>query len=319
MDDSLGTVMTIARSQNRCVTTRDCVAAGLSRKRFGWLVRHGHWQRVHRAVYVVHGGPPSWRERARAALLYAGPGAALSHDSAAYLRGLIGDPPRIIEVSVPASRTGDPSRGLRVHRRGHMPPSFGRLVSTSIEHTALDLVHRARSVDDVVGSLTEAYRRHASRRELRELVASRPRLRHRPLVTDVLCEADAGIESPLERRYHHEVERAHGLPRAKLQVARASWRRGWTGSPRPCSPTCPVTRLRGGAPDASCGVNAPEGTNRVSGRAWRAGRGGADGEVRVRRRVTSRTARKRARAACRVRRRESRSHHRRAGPAGRRP
>ena len=46
----------------------------------------------------------------------------------------------------------------------------------------------------------------------------RGRVRHRALVVDVLAEVAAGVESPLERRYRRDVERAHGLPISELQV-----------------------------------------------------------------------------------------------------
>jgi len=220
-----------ARAQDLCVTTRECARLGLSVKRIGRLVRDGHWARLHRGVYVVHSGAPTWRQRARAALLYAGRDAALSHRSAGYVRELVTSAPRIIEVSVPERRYVRPSQGLRIVRRRSMPPSFGRLRATSPEHTVADLLEQARSVDDAVGVLTQAYRCRVPRWALREVLDSRTRRRHRRLVDDLIAEADSGIESPLERRYHHDVERAHGLPAARLQV-RALLDGMWTRADR---------------------------------------------------------------------------------------
>ncbi|NLF03644.1 MAG: type IV toxin-antitoxin system AbiEi family antitoxin domain-containing protein [Actinomycetales bacterium] len=231
MDDVLTAVLTHARTQDHCITTRECGRLGLSRKRIHWLVRNGHWKRMHQGVYVVHSGAATWRQRARAALLYAGTGAALSHEAAGYARELVTQPPRVIDVSIPASRRVHASRGIRITRRTCMPPTSGRLRSTNPEHTVIDLLDRARSVDDAVGIITQACRRRVSPWAMRQVIADRGRLRHRRLVADLIAEAHLGIESPLERRYHHDVERAHGLPTATLQ-ARAVLDGRWTRADR---------------------------------------------------------------------------------------
>lgn len=231
MDHQLAAVLAHARTQDHCITTRECGRLGLSRKRIHWLVRHGHWKRMHQGVYVAHSGAVTWRQRARAALLYAGADAALSHEAAGYARELVSQPPRIIDVSIPASRRVNASHGIRIVRRSSMPPTSGRLRATNPEHTVVDLLDRARSVDDAMGVITQACRRGVSPWALREVIASRGRLRHRRLVGDLIAEADLGIESPLERRYHHDVERAHGLPTAALQ-ARTVLDGRWTRADR---------------------------------------------------------------------------------------
>ncbi len=231
MDDALAAVLARAKEQDHCITTHECGELGLSRKRVTWLERQGHWVRLHRGVYVVKSGTPTWRQRARAALLYAGRGAALSHSSAGYVRELVDDPPRIIEVSIPTSRRVRASRGIRLVRRERVPPAFGRLRATSPEHTVVDLLDRAMTIDDAVGVITRAFRRRVAPWALREVIAERTRVRQRRLVTDLLAEAAAGIESPLERRYHHDVERAHGLPAAQLQ-ARTVLDGKWTRADR---------------------------------------------------------------------------------------
>jgi len=218
MDPVLAAVIELAAEQDGCVTAAQCVALGMSGKRASWFARNGHWLRPYRGVYVVHSGSMTWRERARSALMYAGKGAALSHGSAAFVRGMTSELPRVVEVSVPATRAVKPAPGIRITRRTSMPPAYGRLPALSLEQTAVDLLDCARTVDDAMGVITQAYRRKVAPWALREIVEGRPRLRHRRLVSDLIAEADAGIESPLERRFHHDVERAHGLPRAELQV-----------------------------------------------------------------------------------------------------
>jgi hypothetical protein len=48
---------------------------------------------------------------------------------------------------------------------------------------------------------------------------SRKRLRWRRLLSELLSEVRDGVQSPLERRYFHDVERAHGLPRGQRNSA----------------------------------------------------------------------------------------------------
>lgn len=218
MDRALAEVRRVAREQHGCVTVGQCLARGLSRKRVAGLVRAGHWTRMHRGVYLTSSSIPTWRERASAALLYAGRGAALSHRAAGYLHGFLAEPPRVIEVSIPEKRRVEPSRGMRVVRRRPVPEAHGRLRTINRADTVVDLVAAARTTDDAFAIVARALGGGVASAHVRDAAAARSRLRHRRLLDDLLAEADSGIESPLERRYHHGVERAHGLPRALLQV-----------------------------------------------------------------------------------------------------
>lgn len=181
------------------------------------------WQRMYPGVYVTHTGTLSWRTRMVAALRYCGQGAAISHRSAdAYWfqrteaqRLTVRGP---VEVSVPWTRIVRPQLGLRVYRRRTMPDlRLGLLTVTGEADTALDLIDRLISEDDVVGVVTRVCRQ-VDPAELRRVAGRRSRLRHRSLVMDLVADVEDGIESPLEHRYHRDVERAHGLPRAQLQL-----------------------------------------------------------------------------------------------------
>lgn len=87
----------------------------------------------------------------------------------------------------------------------------------------LDLCTDRRSV---VHWLTVAVqRRRTTPRRLAAALRARSRQPERALVTDLLTETGLGIESPLEHRYLHGVERRHALPRGVRQVRR----RGRTG------------------------------------------------------------------------------------------
>ena len=75
----------IAAPQHGVVTHAQLIAAGLGEKAIRYRVRIGRLHRLHRGVYAVGHCPPSPHARAMAAVLACGPGAALSHRSAAAL------------------------------------------------------------------------------------------------------------------------------------------------------------------------------------------------------------------------------------------
>ncbi len=211
-------VRTAVLRRDGVVTTDELVRAGTSRGRVARRVASGEWQRLHRGVVLLQSGPPTWRQSARAALVAAGPGAALSHVSAAYVHGIVRRPGTQVVVSVPVERYVRPHAGVVVRRRRRMPPVCGRLPATTREATVLDLVHDALTEDDVVGLLCDAVRAGVHPWAVARAAQARTALRHRALLRDVVEDVRAGVESPLERRYDRDVERRHGLPRSAAQV-----------------------------------------------------------------------------------------------------
>lgn len=211
-------VRALAARQDGVVTTSQLVAAGAHRSWVSDRVLSGRWQRLHRGVLVVHSGPIPWRSRARAALLYAGRGAALSHRAAARIWDFTRAEPRLIDVSVPADRRVTASPGLVVHRRRTSPRAVGRLRMTVREETVVDLVAGSRTADDAVGWVGRGILAGAHPLLVREAAEHRQRFRHRGLLLDLLADGDLGSESALEHRYHRDVEGRHGLPRGRQQV-----------------------------------------------------------------------------------------------------
>jgi hypothetical protein len=211
-------VADLARRQGDVVTRAQLVAVGADDAWIGRQVRSGRWQRLHQGVLVVHSGPVAWRSRAWGALLYAGKGAALSHESAAYRHDFTDRAPRVVDVVVPEGRRVAPSAGLRVHVRRGVLAASGRPRTLWRGDTVVDLVAAAGSVDDAVGWVCAASRAGTNPAEIADAVARRGRFRNAALLRELCAEVAAGIESPLERRYHHDVERRHGLPRSRLQL-----------------------------------------------------------------------------------------------------
>jgi Transcriptional regulator, AbiEi antitoxin len=213
--------------QSRVVGHRQAVRHGISQTAVVRRIKSGAWQRLHRGTYATFSGEPSREARLWAALLRAGPGAVLSHETAAEVHHLVDKPAAKIHITVPAShdpaRRG-PIRGVIIHRsrnlaREPLPP--WQLPRTPIAETVLDLVESAATTDDAFACLARAIGRNlVNPAMLREALAARKRMRRRTWLAEALTDVADGVMSPIELRYVRDVERAHGLPHAKRQARR---------------------------------------------------------------------------------------------------
>jgi hypothetical protein len=195
--------------------------AGLSAQMITRRVERQRWQQLHRGVYAAFTGPPGRETWLWAAVLRAGPGAVLSHQTAAELHGLIASPADAIYVTVPSTRrVAAPGVVIRISARiGEARQPCREPPRTTVEETVLDLIQRARTFDDVCGWITRACgKRMTTETKLRAALALRKKMRWRIEVDDVLSAAGNGIHSALEYRYVRDVERAHGLPPSRHQV-----------------------------------------------------------------------------------------------------
>jgi predicted transcriptional regulator of viral defense system len=214
--------------QKGIVSRGQLLEAGFARKLIERRLLRGHWRQLYRGVYALFTGPPTRDAWLWAAVLRAGPGAVLSHQTAAELHGLASHPVEAIHVTVPASR-----RVIRpVRRRGDVPAIVvhisGRIEEatqpnrepprTSVEETVLDMTQSVRTFDDVCGWITRACGKRTTEEKIHAAMALRKKMRWRQELDEVLTAADNGIRSPLEFRYLRDVEKAHGLPAAEHQV-----------------------------------------------------------------------------------------------------
>lgn len=188
-------------------------------------LRTGKWRRLQRGSYATFTGDAPREARLWAAILRAGGGAALSHETAAEIHGFAEKPVSKIHVSVPAGRRPGRKRpipGVIVHRRRMLEPAWTapwELPRTTVEDTVLDLVDAARTFDDAYGWVTRALTKQTTTVSLlRKALAKRKRIRWRTWLTEALESAGDGLNSPLERRYAIDVEEAHGLPGAVRQA-----------------------------------------------------------------------------------------------------
>src|SRR5580704_8885681 len=106
-----------------------------------WLIARwvegGYLHQVLPRVYAVGHRAPSVNADLTAAVLYAGPGAMLSHATALWWRGLIDHQPWPIQVSTP--RRCQSLRGVKVHGRRTFEREWHKgLPTTTIEQALLD-------------------------------------------------------------------------------------------------------------------------------------------------------------------------------------
>ena len=88
-----------------------------------------------------------------------------------------------------------------------------------VEETVIDLVHAADDFNDVIACVTSAFGRKLTTKErLLQEVGTRPRLRWRAEIDEIIAAGAGGAHSVIEYRYDRDVERAHGLPPAAKQA-----------------------------------------------------------------------------------------------------
>lgn len=186
-------------------------------------LKSGRWRTAHRGIYITFSGPPQRSAQLWAAVLYAGRGARLSHETAAEIIGLTDRQWPIIQVSIPPERRVMPAEGVLIHKSSYNEkiwrPPPGVPPHTSEEDTVLDLVHAAVDLDDVIGWVTRALAKClTSEPHLKRAMAERKQLRWRRELDEIITAAAGGAHSVLEFRHDRDVQRAHGLPPAKKQV-----------------------------------------------------------------------------------------------------
>jgi very-short-patch-repair endonuclease len=204
------------------ITRRQAISLGIDGAAIDNQLRIARWQRLYRGVYAAFTGPPPREARLTAALLRAGPGATLSYQTAAELCGLSDKPSAHVHITVPVASHPVAIPGVVIHRsRRVMAARHPALVPsrTRVEETTVDLIEVAAGFSEAYAWLCQATeRRLTTTGRLRSAVTVRNRMRWRGEILDALTEIAEGVHSNLERRYVHDVERAHRLPTARRQA-----------------------------------------------------------------------------------------------------
>ena len=144
----------VAGRQWGVVTGAQLAEAGLSAPTITRWVQDGRLHRLYRGVYAVGHRALRMEGRLAAALFYAGPGAMLSHVTAAWWWELWGSEPRRIHVSAPRPRTH--VDGVCIHLPRCLEGTRHRgLPVTTVARTLVDLAGSV-AFADLRGALAEA-------------------------------------------------------------------------------------------------------------------------------------------------------------------
>jgi len=207
-------------AQDGVVSWPQARAAGCQHSVLRGHVARGSWRRLHPGVYLAQAGPPSYRQRVRAALLAVGGEVLASHETALWLAGLQEREPDRVHVAVEDGRHVRRPQGVQVHtlpRLGTLAHPAADPPRVQLERATVDVAHRcrgARQALDVVYAVLQ--QRLSTPDRLRAALEQRPRHRHRAALEAVLIEAAAGALSGLERA-HLGICRRHGLPPGSRQ------------------------------------------------------------------------------------------------------
>jgi very-short-patch-repair endonuclease len=213
------TITVLAARQWGVVARQQLLDAGLSATVVRDRVRRGRLLRLHRGVYAV--GHARLRREGHwlAAVLAAGPGAALSHRDAAGLHGL--RPADHARVDVTTLRQPRAIRGVAIHRTIVLNADDITEVSgipvTTVARTLVDLAGLVPK-DHLSRAIKEAERRNVLDVTQVEAVMARTRGRHGPghralkkAIEDYAALGLSATDSALEDAFHRLV-RDHGLP-----------------------------------------------------------------------------------------------------------
>jgi hypothetical protein len=217
----------LLEAQAGVVTHAQASGVGFSDKEIFLRLKSGRWRRLHHGVFATFTGKLSRQARLWEALLWAGKGALLSHQTAAELHELTSKQEWEIHITVPRSRRPlgrEQMRGVAVHRSDlpiRRPAGPGKLAKTTVSDTVLDLVAAADTIEDAYSWISRAVTSgKASTHEIRLALQGRRRFPGKAWLEDALADVEDGVHFPLELRYARDVERPHGLPAAQRQAVR---------------------------------------------------------------------------------------------------
>lgn len=206
-------LVSLAQAQAGVVSAAQAEQLGLGRHSRQRLLSCGRWRRLEGAVYVVHPFALDWLGYAWTGILLGGGASRLAGLAAAHLHGLVATPPEVISVLAPGPvRDRHPWTFSRetVGMRAASPRASP--ARTALEDTVPNLCQTA-DVSEVVAWVTQAVQtRRTSAARLQRALDARTRHGRRAVLTELLSDVGDGVRSPLELRYLHDVERAHGLP-----------------------------------------------------------------------------------------------------------
>jgi len=138
-------------TQHLGVITRDELrSVGMSDKAIDRQLGKGDLIRIHESVYRFPGHPLGFRARLYAAARWAGPGAVISHRSAAFCYGFDGQTGDVVELTI-QGRKGSKLPGAVTHRTNLLPKCdatrLGVIPMTTPTRTIIDLAGVVSELD----------------------------------------------------------------------------------------------------------------------------------------------------------------------------
>ena len=214
----------LATRQHGLISSEELLALGLGYDGIEDWVRRGRLHRLYRGVYAVGHAALSREARWLAAVLALGPGAVLSHRSAASLSELRASAATFIDVCVPNANGRRRRDGIRVHRSTTLRPGDVTrrrgIPVTTVARTLVDLaeVVPRRSLERAAdqAEITRRFDLVA----LRSIIAAQPRRTGCARVATLLHEHAIGSDltrSELEARMLAICARA-GIARPAVNV-----------------------------------------------------------------------------------------------------
>jgi predicted transcriptional regulator of viral defense system len=210
-------------AQNGVVTLGQLEALGLSRKAVFQREEVGRLHRVGQRVYSLTPRVMTERGRFMAAVLACGPGAVLSHRSAAYLWGIVDSWEEPIDVTAPNRRGRSPD-GVAAHRDSSVQSidktTLHGVPCTGVARTLLDFaavayeweVRKAVAQAEVLQILDQSKLRVLLKRSRRRRGVARLRL-----ILDAIHPQTKRTKSELERLFLRMCERG-AVPEPEVNV-----------------------------------------------------------------------------------------------------
>lgn len=228
----------VAARQYGLITRPQALSLGVDRGRIARRLASGRWHQVHRGVYAVGHLAPRIEARWLAAVLACGPGAVLSHASAAHLWAIKPAPARDLPHVTVDTRVGRARRGIVVHRAQLAPQDIVRSAGIPVTSPARTLVDLAGELPEraLKRALREAqFQRIVTLADIGEVLARRPAVRLRALVGDpavtqtdledrllAICDANA-LPRPLTQQRLSGKRVDFVWPAARLVVETDGW------------------------------------------------------------------------------------------------
>lgn len=202
-------------AQGHVITRRQGLRTGLSEEAWLWRLQREKWQSPLPGVAIAHRGEPTFEELVWCAVLYGGPGAAVSGDALVRLLSPRAPRPDVIDVAVSSTSRRAPKAFFRPHRCA-LPDALWHPVREPPQlRAAPGVLHAAawassdRAAEWRIAAAVQ--RRVVTVPQLREAAAQLPRLRRRALIVGVFDDVELGAHAQTELDFLAFLRR-HALP-----------------------------------------------------------------------------------------------------------